>query len=51
MDGFLLKTGKTRLLAHREMFDGMLQAVLTNENLDELIKSEDDLRAVWPFDL
>jgi hypothetical protein len=39
-------------LAHREMFHGMLQAVLTNENSDddETIKGEGDLRAIWPFD-
>jgi hypothetical protein len=35
------------------MFDGMLQAVLTNENPDddEPIKDEKDLRAIWPFDI
>lgn len=39
--------------AHREMFNGMLQAVLTNENpdADEPIKDEGDLRAIWPFDI
>ncbi|KAH7348627.1 kinase-like domain-containing protein [Rhexocercosporidium sp. MPI-PUGE-AT-0058] len=40
-------------LAHREMFNGMLQAVLTNESPDddEPIKDEEDLRAIWPFDI
>jgi hypothetical protein len=39
--------------AHREMFSGMLQAVLTNESPDddEPIKDEADLRAIWPFDI
>jgi hypothetical protein len=39
--------------AHKEMFDGALQALLTNENPDddEAIKDEGDLRAIWPFDL
>jgi hypothetical protein len=39
--------------AHRDLFNGMLQAVLTNENPDndEPIKDEADLRAIWPFDL
>jgi hypothetical protein len=40
-------------LAHREVFSGMLQEVLGNEQPDddEPIKSEDDLREIWPFDL
>ncbi len=40
-------------LAHREMFNGMLEAVLTNDSPDddEPIKSEEDLRAIWPFDI
>jgi hypothetical protein len=39
--------------AYREVFDGMLQAVLANENPeeDELIKDEGDLRAIWPSDI
>ena len=39
--------------AHREVFNGMLQAVLSNETPedDELIKDEGDLRAIWPFDI
>ncbi|KAI9694217.1 MAG: hypothetical protein M1820_009116 [Bogoriella megaspora] len=40
-------------LAHKETFDGMLQAVLTYEdpNHEEPIKDERDLREIWPFDL
>ncbi len=40
-------------LAHREVFNGMLQAVLSNESPDddEPIKDEGDLRAIWPFDI
>jgi hypothetical protein len=39
--------------AHREMFHGMLQAVLSNEDPDddEPIKDERDLREIWPFDI
>jgi len=39
--------------AHREMFDGMLQAVLSNEvpDDDEPIRNKEDLREIWPFDL
>lgn len=39
--------------AHREIFDGDLQAVLNNEDPDddERIKEEGDLKAIWPFDL
>jgi hypothetical protein len=39
--------------AHREVFEGMLQEVLENEQPDddEPIRSEDDLREIWPFDL
>ncbi|KKZ61111.1 hypothetical protein EMCG_04256 [[Emmonsia] crescens] len=38
---------------HREVFDGMLNAVLTNDDLDydELVKDEEVLRSIWPFDL
>jgi hypothetical protein len=38
---------------HREVFEGMLQEVLRNEQPDddEPIRSEDDLREIWPFDL
>ncbi|KAL4804115.1 kinase-like domain-containing protein [Aspergillus unguis] len=40
-------------LAHRELFDGMLQAVLENEdpNDDEPVRDEATLRSIWPFDL
>ncbi|GLA81919.1 hypothetical protein AtubIFM56815_006098 [Aspergillus tubingensis] len=40
--------------AHHEMFDGMLQAVLTNPEIDdpdEPVKDEETLRAIWPFDI
>lgn len=39
--------------AHREMYEGALQAVLTNEypDDDEPIRNESDLRSIWPFDL
>jgi hypothetical protein len=39
--------------AHRELFEGMLQEVLINEQPDddEMIRSENDLREIWPFDL
>ncbi|KAL3435831.1 hypothetical protein BDV09DRAFT_166825 [Aspergillus tetrazonus] len=39
-------------LAHRELFDGMLQAVVSNPDVDdEPVKDEMTLRAIWPFDL
>jgi hypothetical protein len=39
--------------AHRKVFEGMLQEVLDNEQLDddEPIRGEDDLKEIWPFDL
>jgi hypothetical protein len=39
--------------AHGEMFNAMLQAVLTNASPDddEPIKYERDLRDIWPFDI
>lgn len=39
--------------AHRELFDGMLRAVLENEQIDddEPLRCEEDLREIWPFDL
>ena len=39
--------------AHKELFSGMLQAVLTSESPDddEPIKDEEDLMAIWPFDI
>jgi hypothetical protein len=41
------------LLAHKEMFANMLEAILANENPDddEPIRNEQDLREIWPFDL
>ncbi|KAF1850599.1 uncharacterized protein K460DRAFT_391068 [Cucurbitaria berberidis CBS 394.84] len=40
-------------LAHRELFRGMLQEILGIEHPDddEPIKSEEDLREIWPFEL
>lgn len=40
-------------LAHRELFDGMLQAVVSNPDVDddEPVKDEMTLRAIWLFDL
>lgn len=39
--------------SHKELFDGMLQAVLRNEapSNDEPIRNEEDLKEIWPFDL
>ncbi|RAH80876.1 hypothetical protein BO86DRAFT_390040 [Aspergillus japonicus CBS 114.51] len=39
--------------AHKEIFDGMLQAVLSNQNPedDEPVQDEETLRSIWPFDL
>ncbi|KAE8357051.1 hypothetical protein BDV28DRAFT_154324 [Aspergillus coremiiformis] len=37
---------------HKEMFEGMLHAVLTNKDLeDEPVTDEAILRSIWPFDL
>jgi hypothetical protein len=40
-------------LAQRETFNGMLAAVLTNEDPEneEPVKDEAVLRSIWPFDL
>jgi hypothetical protein len=40
-------------LAHKELFNGMLQAVLTNpdQDDDEPVKDEKTLRSIWPFDI
>lgn len=40
-------------LAHQEMFRGMLEEILGNEDPDddEPIREEADLREIWPFDL
>jgi len=47
------KDWETVKKAHKELFDGMLEAVLRNEapDDDKPIRSEADLRAIWPFDL
>jgi hypothetical protein len=39
--------------SHQEVFDGMMHAVLANENpdYDEPIKDQKTLRSIWPFDL
>lgn len=39
--------------AHQELFDGMMHAVLVNENPDpdEPVKDLKTLRPIWPFDL
>ncbi|KAL7657074.1 hypothetical protein ACMYSQ_006128 [Aspergillus niger] len=40
--------------AHHEMFEGMLQAVLSNPDIDdpdEPVKDEETLRSIWPFDI
>jgi hypothetical protein len=38
---------------HNELFYGMLQSVLENDDPDpsETVKDEETLRAIWPFDL
>ncbi|OAL34360.1 hypothetical protein AYO20_06413 [Fonsecaea nubica] len=43
---------ETTLLAQKEMFANMLEAVLTNADPDddEPIRDESDLREIWPFD-
>jgi len=40
-------------VAHRELFEGMLEVVLTNDSPDddEPLRSEADLREIWPFEL
>ncbi|GES64414.1 phosphotransferase enzyme family protein [Aspergillus terreus] len=43
---------ETTKLAHKEIFDGMLQAVLANEEVDDdPVKDEATLRSIWPFDI
>ncbi|KAA8645909.1 aminoglycoside phosphotransferase family protein [Aspergillus tanneri] len=44
---------KATKIAHKELFDGMLQAVLSNPDLDddEPVKDELTLRSIWPFDI
>ncbi|PWY82158.1 phosphotransferase enzyme family protein [Aspergillus heteromorphus CBS 117.55] len=39
-------------LAHIELFHGILQAVVTNTDLeDEPVKDAETLRSIWPFDI
>lgn len=44
---------KAAQTAQKELFNGMLQAVLTNEDADndEPVRDELTLRSIWPFDL
>ncbi|OAG44962.1 hypothetical protein AYO21_00924 [Fonsecaea monophora] len=44
---------ETTVLAHKELFANMLEAVLTDADTDddEPIRDESDLREIWPFDL
>lgn len=53
-DGWVpLEDWESTKLAHTKLFNNMLEIVLTNENpdYDEPIKSERDLRTIWPFDI
>ena len=53
-DGWVpLEDWEATKVAHTELFEGMLQAVLSNKNPDddEPIKDERDLRDIWPFDI
>ncbi|GAB1206408.1 hypothetical protein APSETT445_005095 [Aspergillus pseudonomiae] len=44
---------ETTELAHREVLTGMLEAVTTNQELDEdePVKDGETLRSIWPFDI
>lgn len=44
---------ETTEATHKEIFNGMLQAVLTNQGSDhdEPVKDEETLRSIWPFDI
>ncbi|KAG2414267.1 hypothetical protein HFD88_003458 [Aspergillus terreus] len=43
---------ETTKLAQEEIFDGMLQAVLANEEVDDdPVKDEATLRSIWPIDI
>lgn len=43
---------ETTKLAQKEIFDGMLQAVLANEAVDDdPVKDEASLRSIWPFNI
>ncbi|PKX97291.1 uncharacterized protein P174DRAFT_402425, partial [Aspergillus novofumigatus IBT 16806] len=53
-DGWVpLENWEATELAHKELFNGMLQAVSDNPDLsdDEPIKDENTLRSIWPFDI
>ncbi|KAL4750139.1 hypothetical protein BDW72DRAFT_204135 [Aspergillus terricola var. indicus] len=53
-DGWVPPDGwKAAQSAQRELFDGMMQAVLTNAGLDddEPVRDEMTLRSIWPFDI
>lgn len=39
-------------IAHKDMFNGMLHAVSTNQDrVDEPVKDGKILRSIWPFDI
>ncbi|OJJ46441.1 hypothetical protein ASPZODRAFT_151976 [Penicilliopsis zonata CBS 506.65] len=52
-DGWVpLESWEETKAAHEELFQGMLQAVLTNKDLeDEPVKDEATLWSIWPFDI
>ncbi|RAL04168.1 uncharacterized protein BO80DRAFT_348561 [Aspergillus ibericus CBS 121593] len=53
-DGWVpVEDWETTQAAHIELFDGMLQAVLSNQEADpdEPVKDEETLRSIWPFDI
>ncbi|KAL3477624.1 kinase-like domain-containing protein [Aspergillus californicus] len=53
-DGWIPPDGwKAAQLAHKELFEGMLQAVVTNADSDdeEPVRDEATLRSIWPFDI
>lgn len=53
-DGWVPKEAwDTVQVQHQELYHGAVQAILSaeNSNSDEIIKTEQDLKAIWPFDL
>ena len=53
-DGWVpVQDWETTQAAHKELFDGILQAVLNNQDADpdEPVKDEETLRSIWPFDI
>ncbi|EEA19278.1 hypothetical protein TMatcc_009402 [Talaromyces marneffei ATCC 18224] len=53
-DGWVpMQNWEATKLAQREIFNGMLAAVLTNKDpeIEEPVKDEAVLRSIWPFDL